>query len=334
MRLFGRRDRRKQDASPSERTERLSRWRKGLNRTKASFSGFLQFIATGEVELGEEYYSELHDALVVADLGVALAEKTVSWLRTSASEQGVSSASAARKLLEQRLAEMLATQDAKPLVADERLSVILFAGVNGTGKTTMLAKIAQLLQDENFSVVAAAADTFRAAAVEQLSIWGERVGFPVITGAQGADPASIVYNTVEHALAHGKHAVLIDTAGRMQTKSALMDELSKIGRAARKVVEKRGEDPGEKLHEVNLLVLDATTGQNAISQAKLFSEAISLHGLVLNKIDGTAKGGVIFPVVATAHVPVMFLGVGEDIDDIVEFDPRSFATQLLALDSV
>jgi fused signal recognition particle receptor len=332
MRLFGRRDRRKQDASPSERTERLSRWRKGLNRTRAGFTGFLQFVSTGEAELGEEYYSELHDALVLADLGATLAEKTVSWLRTAVGEQGVSSASAARNLLEQHLAEMLATQDAKPLVADDRLSVILFAGVNGTGKTTLLAKIAKLLQDEGLSVVAAAADTFRAAAVEQLSIWAERVSFPVITGAQGADPASVVYNTVEHALAQGKHAVLIDTAGRMQTKTALMDELSKIGRAARKVVEKRGEDPGEKLHEVNLLVLDATTGQNAISQTKLFSEAIGLHGLVLNKIDGTAKGGVIFPVVATAQVPVLFLGVGEGVDDIVEFDAAEFASALLGDD--
>jgi fused signal recognition particle receptor len=332
MRLFGKRD--KQDASPSEKVEKLSRWRKGLNRTRAGFAGFLQLVATGEAELSESFYDELHDALVLADLGAALAEKTVSWLRTTAGERGVSSASAARNLLVQQLAEMLATQDAKPLVADGRLSVILFAGVNGTGKTTMLAKIAKLLQDEGYSVVAAAADTFRAAAVEQLSIWGKRVGFPVITGAQGADPASVVYNTIEHALAHGKRAVLIDTAGRMQTKSALMDELSKIGRAARKVVEKRGEDPAEKLHEVNLLVLDATTGQNAISQAKLFSEAIGLHGLVLNKIDGTAKGGVIFPVVATAHVPAMFLGVGEDVGDIVEFDSRSFATQLLELDSV
>ncbi len=329
MRLFGRRDRRKQDASPAERAERLSRWRKGLNRTKASFSGFLQFVATGEAELGEEYYSELHDALILADIGAALAEKTVSWLRTTSSEQGVSSSEVARQLLKQRLTEMLATEEPKPLFADERLNVILFAGVNGTGKTTMLAKIARLLLDENLSVVAAAADTFRAAAVEQLSIWGQRVGFPVITGAQGADPASVVYNTVEHALAQGKHAVLIDTAGRMQTKTALMDELSKIGRAARKVVEKRGEDPDEKLHEVNLLVLDATTGQNAISQAKLFSEAIALHGLVLNKIDGTAKGGVIFPVVATAQVPVMFLGVGEDVDDIVEFDAAEFASALL-----
>jgi len=287
MRLFGRRDR-KQDAGPAERTEKLSRWRKGLNRTRAGFTGFMQFVATGEVELGEEYYSELHDALVLADLGAALTEKTVSWLRTTASEQGVTSASAARNLLEQHLAEMLATQ--------------------------------------------AAADTFRAAAVEQLSIWGERVGFPVITGAQGADPASVVYNTVEHALAQGKHAVLIDTAGRMQTKTALMDELSKIGRAARKVVEKLGEDPNERLHEANLLVLDATTGQNAISQTKLFSEAISLHGLVLNKIDGTAKGGVIFPVVATAQVPVMFLGIGEDVDDIVEFDASEFAAALLGID--
>ena len=232
----------------------------------------------------------------------------------------------------QHLAEMLTAQEPSPLVADDSLSVILFAGVNGTGKTTMLAKVAKLLQDEGFSTVAAAADTFRAAAVEQLSIWAERVGFPVITGAQGADPASVVYNTVEHALAQGKHAVLIDTAGRMQTKSALMDELSKISRAARKVVEKRGEDPAEKLHEINLLVLDATTGQNAISQAKLFSEAIGLHGLVLNKIDGTAKGGVIFPVVATAHVPVLFLGVGEDIGDIVEFSATEFASALLGTD--
>jgi len=329
MRLFGRRDTRKDDASPSEESEKLSRWRKSLNRTRAGFAGFLQLVTAGEAELSEPFYAELHDALVLADLGAPLTDKTVSWLRTAASEQGVSSASAARELLVRYLAEMLATQEPKPLVADGRLSVILFAGVNGTGKTTMLAKVAKLLQDEGFSAVAAAADTFRAAAVEQLSVWGERVGFPVITGAQGADPASVVYNTIEHALAQGKRAVLIDTAGRMQTKSALMDELSKIGRAARKVVEKRGGDPNALLHEVNLLVLDATTGQNAISQAKLFSEAIGLHGLVLNKIDGTAKGGVIFPVVATAQVPVMFLGVGEDIGDIVEFDAAEFAAALL-----
>ncbi len=330
MRLFGRRDRK--NASSTEGGDKLSRWRKGLNRTKASFAGFLQFISTGEAELGEAFYEELEDALILADVSAALAGKTVAWLRKEAGVRGVTRAEDARQLLKQKLAEMLATREPKPLVAGDRLSVVLFAGVNGTGKTTMLVKIARLLQDEGMSVVAAAADTFRAAAVEQLSIWGERAGFPVITGAQGADPASVVYNTIEHALAHGKHAVLIDTAGRMQTKSALMAELSKISRAARKVVAKRGEEPEEKLHEFNLLVLDATTGQNAISQAKLFSEAISLHGLALNKIDGTAKGGVIFPVVATAQVPVMFLGVGEDMDDIVEFDAAEFATTLLGND--
>ncbi len=330
IRLFGRRKEEAEQAEAPECATKPSGWRKGVNRTRASFAGFLQFLATGEVEVGEEFYDKLHDALVLADMGIELADELTAWLRRTAHDEGLVKAQAVRDLLEQRLREMLETAAPEPLIADDRLNVILLAGVNGTGKTTMLAKLAKLLQDEGVSVVAAAADTFRAAAVEQLSIWAQRVGFPVITGAQNADPASVVFNAVEHALAQDKQAVLIDTAGRMQTRKALLDELSKIGRAARKVMEKRGKNPADALHEVNLLVLDATTGQNAISQAKLFAEAVGLHGLVLNKIDGTAKGGVIFPVVRSVQTPVLFLGVGEAIDDIVEFDAREFARALLS----
>lgn len=324
IRLFGRRN---EEAKPSE--AELSRWRKGLNRTRAAFTNLMQLAATGRTEVDDEYYAELHDALVLADIGLAEADIIVKDLKRMAKDHGATSIDAVRALLGQKLTAMLNAAEPMPITAEGKLSVVLFAGVNGVGKTTMLAKVAKLLQAEGVTCVAAAADTFRAAAVEQLNIWGKRIGFPVITGAEGADPASVVFNAVEHALAQGKNVVLVDTAGRMQTKKALMDELSKVGRAARKVAEKRGLDAAAALHEVNFLVLDATTGQNAISQAQLFAEAVPLHGIILNKIDGTAKGGVIFPVVKAAKVPVVFLGVGEQADDVVEFDAKEFVASLL-----
>jgi fused signal recognition particle receptor len=323
IRLFGKRKEAKPDAAE------LSRWRKGLNRTRAAFSNLMQLAATGRTEVDDEYYAELHDALVLSDVGLTEADNIIKDLKRAAKDHGAVRIDAVRALLEQLLTAMLTATEPMPMTAEGKLSVVLFAGVNGVGKTTMLAKIAKLLQAEGVTCVAAAADTFRAAAVEQLGIWGKRIGFPVITGAEGADPASVVFNAVEHALAQGKNAVLIDTAGRMQTKKALMDELSKVGRAARKVAEKRGVDAASALHEVNFLVLDATTGQNAIWQAQLFAEAVPLHGLILNKIDGTAKGGVIFPVVKAAKVPVVFLGVGEQADDVVEFDASEFVREML-----
>ena len=327
-RLFGRRG---ADApgAPPQRPAELSGWRKGLNRTSAAFSRLWQLAVAGGVEVGEQFYHELADTLVLADVGAELAASIVNHLRKDAADRGLVRVQDVRTLLEGQLVQMLAVAPAAPLVEEGRLNVLLFAGVNGTGKTTMLAKVGRMLLDGGLNIVAAAADTFRAAAVEQLNIWGKRVGFPVITGTPGADPASVVYNAVEHALAQHKDAVLIDTAGRMQTRQALLDELGKIGRAARKVAQKRGVDAASALHEVNLLVLDATTGQNAIAQAKLFSGAIPLHGLILTKLDGTAKGGVILAVVRAVDVPVVLLGVGEQAGDLLEFDPHSFARALL-----
>lgn len=331
IRLFRRREKDRADEAAAP-PEELSRWRKALNRTKANLAGAWQFAVVGEVEAGAEFYSSLTDALILADMGVPLAEQVVADLRSTAKDRGLSRVDGVRRLLAEMLAGMLAFPDEPQLLKEDRLNVVIFAGVNGTGKTTALAKVAHLLKAQGVETVAAAADTFRAAAVEQLAIWGQRVGFAVVTGAPNADPASVVYNAVEHALAQGKPAVLVDTAGRLQTKKNLMEELSKIGRAARKVLANRGLDAEAQLHEVNFLVLDATTGQNAISQAQLFREALPLSGIILNKIDGTAKGGVVFPVVRAAQVPVLYLGVGEQPADLLEFDPRRFASHLLELD--
>jgi fused signal recognition particle receptor len=333
IRLFRRREKDRPD-DRGQTPEELTRWRKALNRTKANLANAWQFAVVGEVEVSAEFFDALTDALILADLGVPLAEQVVNDLRSAAKDRGLSRVPDVRRLLAEMLAGMLTFPDEPQLLREDRLNVVIFAGVNGTGKTTALAKVAHLLKAQGVEPVAAAADTFRAAAVEQLSIWGQRVGFAVVTGASNADPASVVYNAVEHALTQEKSAVLVDTAGRLQTKRNLMEELSKIGRAARKVLANRGIDADERLHEVNFLVLDATTGQNAISQAQLFREALPLSGLILNKIDGTAKGGVVFPVVQAAQVPVLYLGVGEQPADLLEFDPRRFASQLLELDSL
>ena len=332
IRLFRRRGKDGADEA-SIPPEELSRWRKALNRTKANLASAWQFATVGEVEVSADFYDSLTDALILADMGVPLAEQVVDDLRSAAGDRGLSRVDGVRQLLAEMLAGMLAAAGEPQLLREDRLNVVIFAGVNGTGKTKALAKVAHLLKAQGVEPVAAAADTFRAAAVEQLSIWGRRVGFAVITGAPNADPASVVYNAVEHALSQDRPAVLVDTAGRLQTKKNLMEELAKIGRAARKVLANRGLDAGERLHEVNFLVLDATTGQNAISQAQLFREALPLSGIILNKIDGTAKGGVVFPVVQAAQVPVLYLGVGEQPADLLEFNPRSFASQLLEPDS-
>jgi len=304
----------------------ISRWRRALNRTRAAFGTLLRDLAGAEVEVTDRFYEDLMDTLVLADFGAELAEQTVEKLRREAAEHGYIQAQQVRGLLAEHLIAMLEeplAQQSPQLVHPAKVSVILVAGVNGTGKTTLLAKLAKRLMAGGISCVAAAADTFRAAAVEQLEIWGKRVGFRVISGRPQADPASVVFDAVKHALANDVHTVLIDTAGRLQTKHNLMEELAKIGRAAVKVA---GE---ERLHQTNLLVLDATTGQNAVSQAKLFSEAVSLTGIVLNKLDGSARGGVIFAVVAACGAPVLFAGVGETADDLLDFDAHEFVSNLL-----
>jgi len=315
------------EAAPADARTTPSRWRRALNRTRAALGTLLRDLAGAEVEVTDRFYEDLTDTLVLADFGAELAEQTVDRLHREAAEHGYIRAQQVRGLLEGHLIAMLEAPLAErtpQLVDPERTNVILVAGVNGTGKTTLLAKLAKRLLGEGISCVAAAADTFRAAAVEQLEIWGARVGFRVISGRPQADPASVVFDAVKHALANDVRAVLIDTAGRLQTKHNLMQELAKISRAAVKVL---GED---KLHQGNLLVLDATTGQNAVSQGRLFAEAVPLTGLVLNKLDGSARGGVIFAVVAACGAPVLFAGVGETADDLLDFDARQFVSNLLA----
>ncbi len=300
-----------------------------LKKTSESFQRLFWQKGKGDT-ITEEFYSELVDVLILADVGVGLSEKIVAGLKRDVNKLSLLTRDDARKRLIHILVRMLSVEPRAELYVSGLLNIYLFAGVNGVGKTTFLAKFASRLIKDGFSVISACGDTFRAAAGEQLSIWGERVGFPVVTGETGQDPASVVFKAVERAIAEKRGAVLIDTAGRMQTKKNLMDELGKISRSTRKALSRYSPYiEGSTSNEVNFLVLDATTGQNAVEQAKIFSEAVSINGIVLNKMDGTAKGGVIFPVVDATRVPVLFLGCGEKIEDILDFNPEDFVANLL-----
>jgi len=343
---------------------------KALSRTRNAFASLFSRVTT-EKALSDEFFESLEETLILADIGPALAQRLVKEVRTFAVSLDFSEPKEAHRQVREILAEKLAKMLIAPMPAQvffkEKFNVYLFVGVNGTGKTTTIAKFAHLLMRNRLRVISACADTFRAAAFDQLKIWGDRVGFEVLEKEIGGDPASVVYKAVELALAKNMNALLIDTAGRMQTKKNLMDELSKISRSVSKAYasstslgpdaspdrarrfgdgkvatchKKPGhlspasqsvsaETADERLAQFNLLVLDATTGQNAVEQAKVFSEAVSLTGIILTKIDGTAKGGVIFPVVSAVRVPVLFLGCGESVSDLLEFHAQDFVRNLL-----
>jgi fused signal recognition particle receptor len=296
----------------------LSRLRSSLGRARESFSAVTR-LGRPERPLTLEFWDELEETLILADFGVPATQKIITGLQTVAKQEEWKTADRPVARFRKDVERFL-TLPNETLQLAQHPAVILIVGVNGSGKTTTIGKLATQLQKERKRVVLVAADTFRAAATEQLAVWAERSGSALIRGAEGADPASVVFDGVRAAKARGADVVLIDTAGRLQTKTNLMEELKKIHR----VIERElGEPPAE-----TLLVVDGTNGQNAISQAKLFNAATKLTGIVITKLDSTAKGGVLVAIVDALEVPIKFVGLGEGADDLRAFAPAEFIDAL------
>ncbi len=293
----------------------------GLRRTRENLLGRIRAAITGSVKL-DEICEGLEEALIAADVGVEASLKLVEAVRGRV--KGGIRPDAIREALKDEIARMLAASERPMNVPAEGPLVVMLAGVNGAGKTTTVAKLAARMKAERGTVIVAAADTFRAAAIEQLEVWCGRVGVDLIKQNQGSDPAAVAFDAIKAAVARKVSTVLVDTAGRLQTKVNLMEELKKIARVTGR------ELPGAP-HEC-WLVLDATTGQNALSQAKIFGEAVPLTGVVLAKLDSTAKGGVVIAIAEQLKLPVRFVGVGENIEDLRAFDPREFVQALFSED--
>lgn len=289
----------------------------GLKKTRDSIFGAI----TGMVNAGEindELYDDLEEQLILADTGADVAMELVEELRAAVRAQHLRSGAEALDALKDIIRQHLEAEDAMRM--DGRPAVILVIGVNGVGKTTSIAKLAHLYKSQGKSVLLAAGDTFRAAAAEQLEVWAGRAGVPIVKGGEGADPASVIFDAVQSAAAKGTDIVICDTAGRLHNKKNLMDELAKINRVI-------GRELPDSDLEV-LLVLDATTGQNAVNQAVQFKEAAGITGIILTKLDGTAKGGVVIAIQDSLGIPVKFVGVGEQLDDMQPFDPEQFVEAL------
>ncbi len=292
--------------------------KQGLKKTRQGFVDKVEQLFNRR-SIDDELFEELEELLIVSDLGVHTAMELVEDLRRKAKERRLSDADSLTGLLQELLGERLGVP--VPMAIERgRLNIVIMVGVNGVGKTTTIAKLANRYKQEGLKVMLAAGDTFRAAAAEQLEIWGQRVGVPVLRHGEGADPAAVVFDAIQSAKARKMDLLIIDTAGRLHNKSNLMNELAKVGRVIAR------ECPGAP-HEV-LLVIDATTGQNAVVQAKEFGQSVPLTGLVLTKMDGTAKGGIIFAIANEQQLPVKFIGVGEAMDDLRDFLPAEFVQAL------
>ena len=294
--------------------------KQGLSKTSGSISEKVNSVFKFAVGIDSDFYEELEEALIMADMGAYTADYIIEELKKRVKANKLKETDEVKKELAEVIKDILCQKDAK-MNLETTPSVVLVIGVNGVGKTTSIGKLASHYKAMGKNVILAAADTFRAAAIDQIDVWAKRSGCDIIKHQENSDPASVVFDACKAAKARGCDILICDTAGRLHNKKNLMDELEKINR----VIER--ELPGSS-KEV-LLVLDATTGQNALSQAKLFSEAAEITGLVLTKLDGTAKGGVIVPIMLEQNIPVKFVGVGEGIDDLQEFEPLDFARALL-----
>ena len=290
----------------------------GLKKTRDAMMNSMNSMLRGFTRIDAELFEELEEILVMGDVGTATASRICEQLRATVKERGITDPMAIRDLLKETVATML--EGGQELKLGTKPSVILVIGVNGVGKTTTIGKMAARLKADGRKVILGAADTFRAAAIEQLEIWANRAGVDIVKHAQGADPAAVVFDTVCAAKARGADVVICDTAGRLHNKKNLMDELAKIGR----VIDRELPDADKEI----LLVVDATTGQNAVNQAREFKQAAGITGIVLTKLDGTARGGVVLAIREDLQVPVKFIGVGEGIDDLQPFDPAQFARGL------
>ncbi|MEV6652855.1 signal recognition particle-docking protein FtsY [Streptomyces sp. NPDC051219] len=306
---------------PEPTAGRLVRLRARLSRSQNTLGKGLLTLLSRE-HLDEETWEEIEDTLLTADVGVAPTQELVGRLRERVKVLGTRTPEDLRLLLREELLKLIGTDADRAVKTESGLDtpgVVMVVGVNGTGKTTTTGKLARVLVADGRSVVLGAADTFRAAATDQLQTWGDRVGARTIRGPEGGDPASVAFDAVKEGIAEGADVVLIDTAGRLHTKTGLMDELGKVKR----VVEKHG-----PLDEV-LLVLDATTGQNGLVQARVFAEVVDITGIVLTKLDGTAKGGIVIAVQRELGVPVKLVGLGEGADDLAPFEPEAFVDALI-----
>ncbi len=295
-------------------------FRDRLARARSTFSGYVGSIL-GRDRIDEETWDDLEEALIRADVGVGPASELLDSVRARVKEEGLADGAQLVEAVKTEMKARLAVADRTLAATEGATDVWLFVGVNGVGKTTTIGKVAKREAEVGRTIVMAAGDTFRAAAAEQLTTWAERAGCDIVRGAEGADPSSIIYDAIERAAARGADLVLADTAGRLHTKSNLMEELRKVKRVASK--------PPGTVSET-LLVLDATTGQNGLQQARQFTDAVDVTGVVLTKLDGSAKGGIVFAIQSDLGIPVKLVGLGETADDLVPFDPDEFVDALFS----
>lgn len=291
----------------------------GLAKTRDSFVSGIDSIFSGFSEIDEDFYEELEEVLIMADIGVATTEKIIDALRQKVKEQKIKEIEVCRKLLIDSIKDQMRV-DEHAYDFENETSIVMLIGVNGVGKTTSVGKLAGQMKSRGKKVVLAAADTFRAAAIEQLTEWANRAGVEIIAGQEGGDPASVVFDAVNAAKARNADVLICDTAGRLHNKKNLMEELKKINR----IIDR--EFPNA--HRETLVVLDGTTGQNALAQAKQFNEVADITGIILTKLDGTAKGGIAIAIQSEMNIPVKFIGIGEKIDDLQKFNADSFVDAL------
>jgi fused signal recognition particle receptor len=310
-----------------QREEQISigeKFKQGLAKTRDSFTGRVNELVARYRKVDEDFFEELEEILIQADVGFETVMRLIDELKMEVKRRNISDTQEVQAVISEKLVAIYQGREEAPElnIQSDGLTVILFVGVNGVGKTTTIGKLAHKFKAEGKSVVLAAGDTFRAGAIEQLEVWGERVGVDVIKQEEGSDPAAVMFDAIQAAKARQVDILICDTAGRLQNKVNLMKELEKV----KSVIER--EVPGAP-HEV-LLVLDATTGQNALIQAKTFKEATNVSGIVLTKLDGTAKGGIVLAIRNELHIPVKFVGLGEKMDDLQEFDAEKYVYGLFA----
>ncbi len=298
----------------------LEKLKSGVEKTRAGLVSALEDVIQGKREIDADLLDEIEYTLISADIGVRTTEEILDRIRERAGRHQLADAAELKGLIREHLLEILQASERAPVRVAEPPAVVLVIGVNGAGKTTTIGKLAQRFKNEQRSVLLCAADTFRAAAIDQLEIWGERTNTPVIRQGPGSDPSAVLFDALNAARARKSDYVIVDTAGRLQTKENLMLELQKMSRTAKKVIP-------DAPHEV-LLVLDATTGQNGLEQARKFTETSGVTGIALTKLDGTAKGGIVIAIARELDLPIRYIGIGEKVDDLLPFDAEAFIDSL------
>ena len=296
----------------------FSKIKEGLRKTKESVINRMHRVVNSFTKIDEELFEQLEEAMIMGDMGVETSEEICTRLRKLIKERGVTDPAMIMELIQEIVADMMG--DDIGIDISGKPAIIMVIGVNGAGKTTTIGKLCHQYKQQGKKVLVAAADTFRAAAIDQLQVWTDRAGVELVKHSEGSDPGAVVYDAIDATKARNCDILIIDTAGRLHNKKNLMDELAKINR----IMESKAPDSSKEV----LLVLDATTGQNAVNQARLFSETANITGIVLTKLDGTAKGGIVIPIKNELNIPVKLIGVGEKIDDLQPFDSRSFVTAL------